>query len=247
MADKNSGLITCCRYAYPPNSLSLCGPIEEKRNLNYYTTHKVWDLGTKEILSQFSTLYPYLSLISYENNLRDPFDIRTVEAYWLGNSLLKNISKKSFAGHLLEKINLKRKMKNKDLTGILDKFKYESLPHHSFHVLNIYKRTGHIDIPQTIQTMDACLINYGRVLQILPGKIKIRTQRLALKNEKLFMEKNIIRTIIPQGEKDKELQSIKPGDHISYHWGYFCQKLTLRQLSNLKHYTSLSIRSANLN
>lgn len=247
MADKNSGLITCCRYAYPPNSLSLCGPIEEKRNLNYYTTHKVWDMGTKEILSQFSTLYPYLSLISYENNLRDPFDIRTVEAYWLGNSLLKNISKKSFVGHLLEKINLKRKMKNKDLTGILDKFKYESLPHHSFHVLNIYQRTGHIDIPQTIQTMDACLINWGKVVEIKPGKIRIKTQRLNLGGEKLFWEKNIERTVKTQGIKDKEAAGILPGEYISYHWGYFCSKLTLRQINNLKYYTDLSIKIANLN
>src|SRR3989344_4040081 len=112
MAEKNSGLITCCRYAYPPNSLSLCGPVEQTSNLSYYATNRVWDLGTKEILAQFSTLYPYLFLIAYENDLKDLYDTRVVEAYWIGNRLLNNISKKSYAAHLTDKIGLKMKLQH---------------------------------------------------------------------------------------------------------------------------------------
>ena len=247
MAKKVNGLITCCRYAYPPNSLSLCGPIDEKRNLNYYAAQEVWDAGTKEILSQFSTLFPYLSLIAYENSLKDPFDMGVVEAYWLGNSLLNKISKNSFARHLTDGIGLKKKLNFKQFKSTMDKLQFESLPHHSFHVLNIYKRTGHMDIPQTVQTMDACIINWGKVNEIRDGKIKIKTQRLKLEDDSLVWERNIERIVNAQGVKDKEAEGLNNGDFISYHWGYFCTKLSNRQVNNLKYYTDLSIKSANLN
>lgn len=201
-------------------------------------------MGTREILSEFSTLYPYLSLIAYENKLSDPFDIRVVEAYWLGNKLL-NIPKISFVRHLTDSIGLKKKLTRGKLNFILDKFKFDLLPHHSFHVLNIYKRTGHLDIPYTVKTMDACLVNWGRVVEILPDKLKIRTQRLKLLNDRLIWEENIERKIIPQGEKDKIFKKVIIGDLVSYHWGMLCQKLSTRQLNNIKYFTHLSLSAAN--
>ncbi|OGG03564.1 hypothetical protein A2W14_03210 [Candidatus Gottesmanbacteria bacterium RBG_16_37_8] len=245
MAEKNSGLIACSRYSYPPNSLSLCGPINQKTNLKFYTTEGLTDLGTKEILKQFSTLYPYLTLIASQNNLTDPFDSRVVEAYWLGNSLLNKIPKAKLYNHLTETMGLKKKLKRKELNNISDKLTVLSLPHHSFHVLNIYRRTGHQDSPQTIETMDACIINWGEVLEIDGGKIKIKTQRLTHSLGKLSFEKNIIRTVKTQGLEDQPLLRLKVGDFISYHWGYFCQKLNSPVLNNLKYYTALSINSAN--
>ena len=244
MAEQNSGLVTCCRYAYPPNSLQLCGP-DAKIDLAFYSGNGSADLGTKEILRQFSTLSPYLSLIAYENSIADPFDARVVEAYWLGNSLLKKVPKRAYADHLKETIGLKKKIKSKELNFILNKFNFEALPIHAFHVLNIYKRTGHIEIPKTIQTMDACLINYGKVIDIQQGKIKVKTQRLKHDGKKLDLEKNIERIIGIQGTVDFEAKKLKTGDWVTYHWGILCQKITNRQLMNLKYFNNLSIRLAN--
>lgn len=246
MAQNTNGIIICCRYAYPPNSLSLCGPENKTGDLQYSSTNKISGQYTEDALRQFATLYPYLLMIAYENNIRDPFDRRVVEAYWLGNSLLEYIPKKSFAGHLRNTLSLKKKMENKDLNKILEKLKYQSLPNHSFHVLNVYKRTGHLDIKHTVETMDACIINWGQITEILPGHVKIKTQRLIQLNNRLTLEKNIIRKINMQDIKDKIGENLSIGDYISYHWGILCQKITPGQMSNLKYYTGMSLNLANI-
>ncbi len=231
-----TGLALCSRYSYPPNSLSLCGP-DKKSDLNWYSENQKSDRGTLEILSQFSTLYPYLTLIASENKIKDPFEKSVVEAYWIGNNLLHRIPITSFVSHLSDKIHLKAKIKIAN----------GALPHHSFHVLNIYKRTGYLDIPHTIETMDACLINWGKVIKINKDFIVVNTKPLSIINNKLQFGKLKERKIIPQGEKDILLKNLKIGDWISYHWGYFCHKLTSVQLRNLVYYTNYSIKLANRN
>lgn len=241
-----SGLALCSRYSYPPNSLSLCGP-DKIRDLNWYAENQKTDRGALEILSQFSTLYPYLTLIASENKIKDPFEKIVVEAYWIGNSLLHKIPDSSFVAHLSEKIRLKAKVQKKDLHVIFDKITDGALPNHSFHVLNVYKRTGHLDIPHTVETMDACLINWGNVKKINKDSVVITTKPLNLINGKLQFGKVRERTVIPQGEKDVFFRDLKADDWVSYHWGYFCHKLTLVQLRNLVYYTNRSIKLANRN
>ncbi len=231
-----SGLALCSRYSYPPNSLSLCGP-DKKSDLNWYSENQKTDRGTLEILSQFSTLYPYLTLIASENKIKDPFEKSVVEAYWVGNNLLHRIPITSFVSLLSNKIDVKAKIKI--VNG--------ALPHHSFHVLNVYKRTGHLDILHTIETMDACLANWGKVIKINKDFIIVNTKPLSIINNKLQFGKLKERKIIPQGEKDILLKNLKIGDWISYHWGYFCHKLTSVQLRNLVYYTNYSIKLANRN
>ncbi|MBM3283907.1 hypothetical protein FJY90_06730 [Candidatus Gottesmanbacteria bacterium] len=238
------GLALCSRFSYPPNSLSLCGP-EKKRDLNYYSLSGKTDKGTSEILSQFSTLYPYLQLIAQNNNIKDPFDTRVVEAYWLGNEFLSQIPMGNFIKHLRDSIQLSKKIKRAELELIFGKVSAGALPHHAFHVLNIYKRTGNIDAPYALETMDACLINWGQVKKVIPGAVIIETKPLRSVNHKLGFGPSRQRTVMAQGEKDTLFAKMKEGDWISYHWGYFCQKLSFRQLQNLIHHTNLSLSYAN--
>ena len=239
-----TGLALCSRYSYPPNSLSLCGP-DKKKDLNWYSNSQHADKGTLEILSQFSTLYPYLSLIAQENNIIDPFYQKVVEAYWIGNKFLHQIPTTSFVTHVSDTIRLKKKIKKPDLYRIFDKITEGALPHHSFHVLNIYKRTGYLDISHTLTTMDACLINWGKVETIKKNLLTIDAQPLVIKGNILQFGKNIRRTIRSQGENDILFSKLNIGDWISYHWGYFCQKLSRSQLKNLIYYNNLSVNFAN--
>lgn len=240
-----TGLSLCARFGYPPNSLSLCGP-EQQHNLSWYAENLKPDQGTTEILQQFSTLYPYLQLIAGANNIQDPFDPRVVEAYWIGNSLLNTISVRSLEIHLTDTLLLKRKLNIKRLTPILSKLDHHPLPHHSFHVLNIYHRTGHVEEDHTIQSMDACIIQWGTVVKKLSTSLVVKTSPLTSKDTVLEFGKSMLREIFPVGENDKIFTSIKLNDIVSYHWGYLCQKLNKRQLMNLQYYTKLSIDLANI-
>lgn len=240
-----AGLALCSRFSYPPNSLSLCGP-DRQNDLSWYAETQKTDMGTSEILSRFSTLYPYLEFITRENRLSDPFLPQVVEAYWLGNRLLQNISARHFALHLKDKMSLRKILKPAKLNAVLGKLDYSSIPHHAFHVLNIYKRTGHLLSQHTIQTMDACIINWGKVKKVNKNSVDVKTSPLSLSNGKLIFGQKVIRTLIPQGDKDVLFNKLAINDWVSYHWGYFCRKLTKRQLNNLIYYTTLSIMLANI-
>lgn len=236
-----NGLLSCARFAYPPNSLSLCGPLNKKNYLKWYTATGQIDTGAKEILSVFSTLYPYLSLIAHENNIKDPFDKRVVEAYWLGNSLLNKIDIKKFAHHLKDGLQLKKKITGKNLGQLLTKLSYRALPNHAFHVFNVYKRTGNNESLHTLGTMDACLINWGRVEKIFPNSLLIKTKPLCFSGNKIAWGGPIQRTVSIEARDE----IIQPDDWITYHWGMYCQILTQAQLKNLVYYTNLSLSLAN--
>ena len=232
------GLALASRFSYPPNSFSLCGP-EKQRDLAWYSQTLQTDTGTAEILSQFATLYPYLALIAAENKIADPFDPRVVEAYWIGNSLLYKVSITKFMDHLMENLSLSKKIKLSEKDLLVKKATMGALPFHAFHVCNIYKRTGNMNIPHTTETMNACVINWGKVINISLGKLMISTRPLGF-------GKKIQTTILTQGKDDVLAKRLKAGDYISYHWGYFCTKLTSLQLRNLVYFTNLALEFAGL-
>lgn len=238
------GLSLACRFSYPPNSLSLCGP-DKQHDLAWYAATQQPDRGAIEILRQFATLYPYLCLIAGENGLKDPFDRRVVEAYWIGNALLGNISTNRFVHHLTDTLALQNQEQRKNLERLLENVACGGLPHHAFHVLNVYRRTGHVPIPHTVETMDACLVNWGTVTAISRESIMVKTKPLVQQGDLLRFGNPLERTLFLQGSPDQVAEKLHIGDAVSYHWGYFCQKLTARQLNNLRTFTNRALRLAN--
>jgi hypothetical protein len=241
-----SGLLLCSRYAFPPNSLSLCGP-DKKNELLWYSSTGYKDQGNTEILKQFSTLYPYLSLIARENKIKDAFEKRVIEAYWLGNSLLNYVKINSLGYHLFDKLQLKKKLDLKQKLKLDDLLNKTILPCHAFHVLNIFKRTGNFTDVQSVYTMDACIVNFGRVKKILTDSFLIHTKPLISQNNKILFGSFKKRLISFQGKNDLLVRNIKLNDFVSYHWGYFCEKLSIEKLNNLTYYTNLAISLANSN
>ena len=236
-----NGLYLNSRFSYPPNLFSLCGP-EKQKDLKWYTLNKKTDLGTKEILSQFSTLYPYLKLIAQENNIKDPFNYKVAEAYWLGNDYLENVSFSSFAELLTNTLNLRKKTRREVFRNILEKASFFFFPHHSYHVLNLYKRTGNIDSDQTLKIMDACIINWGKVVSVNNSSIVVQSKPLCRKHGKIEFGKKTLRSISVLDKKDLLLKDVKVNDFIAYHWGYYCLKLSKKELRNLSYYTRLSLK-----
>ncbi len=159
------GVRLCLRYAYGPNSLHYCGP-EQQIAASSYLAEGIVDYGLVEMLHKFETLYPYLSLIASCNDIKDPFDRRVVQAYWLGNTLLKTIGKKAFGDHLAYGINLKKKLSKAIFSRAMD-HGIQGVPNHNFHVMNIYIRTGHHAIGHTLSAMDQCRISWGRLKEAM--------------------------------------------------------------------------------
>src|SRR3989344_3817537 len=222
-----SGLWRCARYAFAPNYLKYCGP-DKNRELAGYLTHFAADAGLRVMLEKFSAMHPYLKFIARENGISDEFDDRVVEAYWLGNRLLNRISLNSFYGHVQPRLPAK------ELKWFELKLPQGAKPNHQFHVFNFINRTGHKAIPHTVETMDQCRISWGTVL---PGG-KVTTQKMIYQRGRLGLA--------PAVKEYKNLtKDFQPGDLVTLHWDWVCEKITPKQANNLSKYTNLALRLAN--
>lgn len=265
----SKGLLLCARYSSAPNFFGYCGP-EENSSLIDHLKDKVADSEVEMILSQFDTLYSYLKLISTENKILDPFDQKVVEAYWIGNSLLDNISNRDYAYLLQEELDLERKMERIKFRRVKAKILSKKFyPHHAFHVFNIFKRTGHVNSNYTLDTMDQCRISFGKLktpvfAKASSGKqnskretVIVRTKQLANSNpsttstslstsplrtsQQLVMGKVVEKELKIDYKGKVFLKDLKPGDWVSFHWGFVCDVLTEQQVRNLEFYTQKAI------
>jgi len=243
------GISRCIRYAFMPNRLHLCGPESQADILEFYAKARGSQTSTKSIrpvLEGFETMYPYLELIARENQGKDPFDEKIVEAYWVGNRLLGNVAAKSLFNHLTDKVSLKKHLGLRDFRKFAENFNIGSLPHHNFHVLNIYRRTGKTKELHSPASYDACRISWGRVIGVDKGYLKVRTRPLKMDgNGRIFEDDAIEKEILNEAEGARLLTGARPGDYVSLHWGAVCEKLTREQVLNLQQYTDLSLALAN--
>lgn len=240
------GLLKCARYAFSPNKLKYCGPENKNFQLFSHLVEEVEDQGLAEILDDFSAMYPYLKLIADENDIKDPFDERVVEAYWIGNELLEQVEIRGFYNHLMEGQGLKKRFKNKDLKWIIGKVPFGAKVHHSFHVFNIWNRTGHEARPHTVETMDNCRISWGKIVSKEKDKLKVETQELIYIGGQLSLEPKIIKEISWRVGDKELIRDLKEGDLITFHWGWVCEKVRKFEVRNLEYYTKWHLRLANL-
>ncbi|MBU1091736.1 hypothetical protein KKA27_02650 [Patescibacteria group bacterium] len=222
-----NGMFMFLKYAQPPNLLGYCGP----KSLSI-------ERGS---LLQFEGAVPYLRLIARANNIKDEFDERVVEAYWLGNDLLKNVSNKNLYRSVEERF--RKKMGRKDWRWLMAESIPEAKPHHVFHVFDIYRRAGLLRSgakDKILETINSCRIGWGRVVATeLNTELNTEHFPLVFKGNKLQFGEKIIKKIISFDS------SIKAGDEVSFHWNYVCDKITSQQKRNLIYWTQYHLDITN--
>jgi hypothetical protein len=238
------GILRCTRYAFGPNRLHYCGPDANAEILSYIQNQAI-DPGLAVLMRGFKTMFPYLRLIASANQIADPFDDRVVEAYWLGNRLLDNVGKPELYDHLIDEQHLKKRLSNKKFDELGEKIGLGAVPHHSFHVLDIWKRTGHLDREHTLESLDSCRISWGRVTKIDGPNITVNRRALELAGGKLILgpEKTFKTTRTLEAETD--IEQLVPGQIISIHWGVPCEVITAEQAATLQKYTLKHLALAN--
>lgn len=244
----HGGISQCARYAFMPNRLSFCGP-NKNQDLFYYSQNqhkeKKADLGLSLILKEFQTLYPYLKFIASSNRIKDIFDRRVVEAYWIGNELLENISKFRLYYHLTENLKLKKKFNKKDFEEVSNRITLGAKPHHSFHVLSIWKQKKNLDTPHVLSSMDLCRISWGKIKKINQSDIRVRYCPLALRGDTLKLGSPVTQKILHKIDDRSFVDGLQVGQWVSFHWGFVCEILNKNQINNLKKYTEESIQLVN--
>lgn len=233
----------CARYSVAPNFFGYCGP-DENPSLVDHLKEQVADKEVSSILSEFETLYQYLVFIATENKIPDPFNRNVVEAYWIGNSLLHKASNFDYVALLDEKLSLEHRTGMKKFHSIKRKvLSNHFYPHHSFHVFNIFKRTGHDPSKHTLETMDACRISFGKIKSqnSNPKTITVKTKPLIFKNRTLQFGKLVQKKLQIDYKGKSFLHNLIAGDWVSFHWGFVCDILTVQQVKNLAFYTQKSV------
>jgi hypothetical protein len=238
------GIARCSRYSFGPNRLHYCGP-DANRELAGLIEHGEANPELSVLLKQFKTLYPYLQYISRTNNIAEPFDENVVEAYWLGNKLLETNKLEKFYRFLTDDLSVKKKVGSKEFEWLEEKIRHGAVPHHSFHVLNVWQMSGHTDKLDEVERMDECLVNFGKVVRVSGPEITVLTEPLRYSNGRLILGQPTEKKIMRRLEAEYEIEQIKPGQIVSFHWSVPCEIVSETQAKNLKKYILQSIAFAN--
>jgi len=256
-----NGIELFVKYAFPPNNLGYCGPeknnlffelfmdIKEKREKGAEVKEELSE-ELREMSKQFEAAVFYLKIIAEASGIKDFFDLRVVEAYWLGNELLNKVDFKILYKNL-KKINPNAFLyDNRQIVSGAKEIIIKVKPHHTFHVLNIYMEKEFTKENRRIilEAIDNCIIRQGTVTGVYTDK-KIKDFCAVIHAKHLFLELDEYDNLILEKEKTGKFftidKNIKVGDVVSLHYDYVCDKLTYSQKYNLEMWTKRHIEIFN--
>jgi hypothetical protein len=232
-----SGPVLFARYAFPPNRLGLCGPAAAPDALR--RADAVDERELRELALGFEGAYPYLSLIADENDLADPLDPRVVESYWLGDGLGPRVGSRRFHRQLSDRFRDRTPLR--DWQWLEQALDGGAHPSHAFHVLEVFPRVGLLrgEPAPVIETVDACRIRWGRVEEVRGDRLIVQARRLEMTDGRLVLAAPMLESAhAPTG-------LAAPGDWVSLHWGWACDRLTPAQVARLARSTAAAVDLAN--
>jgi len=239
------GPIRFARYAYGPNRLGYCGP-EEVQELFEQATAGAEDAALRALARQFEGAYPYLELIARSNDIADPLDARVVEAYWLGNGLLDRV-RAAQLGPSLER-RFKPRLRGDGWRWLASKPEVGAVPVHAFHVLDVFPRLGLMRSGSTdhaLEVMDSCRIRWGRVLERDADWLVVSAVPLEMVDAKLRLAAPRIERIRGWIDGTGFVDDVEPGDVVSIHWDWACERLDRPRLAALRGWTARELEIAN--
>jgi hypothetical protein len=240
----NAGPLLFARYAYPPNSLGYCGA-DVTRTLLEYGDAQASDGGLAELARTFEGAWPYLTLIAAANEIADPLDPRVVEAYWVGNGLLRRVPREMLARHVEERFAGRI---GRNWHGLLDTVGAGALPHHSFHVFAVYPwlglmRTGVVEEP--LHVLDQCRTTPAVVHSVHGDRMRVLARSLVWDGRHLELGPPAAREVRWRDDGLTLVAAAMPGDWVSIHWDFVCDRLTRRAAATLERVTRTVLASVN--
>lgn len=239
------GPIRFARYAYGPNRLGYCGP-EEVRELFEQATDGGEDGALRALARQFEGAFPYLELIARSNGIPDPLDERVVEAYWLGSPLLERVRPADLGPSLEHRF--RPRLGGDGWRWLATKPAAGAVPVHAFHVLDVFPRLGLMRTGATdraMEVMDSCRIRWGRVLERDGDWLVVSAVPLEMVEAKLHLAAPRVERIRGWIDGAGFVDDVRPGDVLSIHWDWACERLDRRRFAALRAWTLREIEIAN--
>ncbi len=240
-----AGPLLFARYAYGPNRLGYCGP-DEAQELFEQASSGHEDNALRALARRFEGAYPYLELIARSSGIADPLDPRVVEAYWLGSPLLETVTPR-LLGESLER-RFRSHLRGDGWRWLATKPEDGALPVHAFHVLDVFPRVGLMrsgSLDRVLETMDSCRIRWGRVEERIGDWLVVSAVPLAMVDGRLTFGAPRHARIRAWRDGAGFLGGVEPGDVVSIHWDWACDRLDRRQLDQLVGWTTRELEIAN--
>lgn len=238
-----AGAVLFARYAYPPNALGYCGPSDPLSLAGALTERDVADLSL--LAREFDGAWPYLQLIAGCSRIADPLDPRVVEAYWVGNDLLRRVPKHALLNSLDERFSRRAGSAFPNLANAVP---LGGIPHHSFHVFAVYPWLGLLRAGRqgpALEVIDQCRVRWGRVVSVSADTALVRTSTLAFADDRLVLagEHEICaRRFAP---REGDVPDLIAGDLVSLHWDWICERLSPTRARRLIAYTTANLDAVN--
>jgi hypothetical protein len=239
-----SGPVLFARYAYPPNSLGLCGP-KDPGGLWQATVEGVDLDHLAHLASQFEGAWPYLKLIAAANNIDDPLDARVVQAYWLGNELIRRVPMATLAASLDDRFSQRTGRKFESLVAAAVA---GAVAQHSFHVFAVYPWLGLLRAGKQgppLEVLDRCRIRWGRIESIDGDTALVMSQPLEFVGSRLVLGAPRVERVHYRFEHSGFVEDLLPGDLVSMHWDWICDHLSAISLNWLQVCTRHNLAAVN--
>src|SRR5262249_24212309 len=115
------------------------------------------------------------------------------------------------------------------------------VPHHSFHVFGVYPWAGFLGDgrrgDQALTVLDRCRARRGRVVAVTDAGAVVRARPLIGDGRHLGLgtagDEPARRAVAGVGL----VRDLRPGQWVSLHWDWVCDRLSRRQLVALRRYT----------
>jgi hypothetical protein len=122
------------------------------------------------------------------------------------------------------------------------------VPVHAFHVLDVFPRVGLLRsgaADRIVETIDACRIRWGRVLERDGDSLVVSVVPLELAAGKLRLATPRVERLRGWIDGTGFVEDAGPGDIVSIHWDWACERLDARRLEHLRRSTEAELAIAN--
>jgi hypothetical protein len=237
------GALRFVRYAFPPNELGYCGPADHVALFEYAATATV-DGGLRSLAAGFDGAWPYLEVIAAAHGIADPLDERVVTAYWLGGPLLDGIPVDLPGRSLDEHFRARGAVA---WSGIADTIDGSTRLSHGFHVFSVYPwvgllRSGPAEVP--LHVLDRCRIRWGEVIEVDGLDVVVRSPRLRWDDPGVSLSAPVTERA-RRGRDGVAWVDVVPGDVVSLHWDWVCERLAPAELAHLRRDTTHQLSVTN--
>jgi hypothetical protein len=241
-----AGALRFARFAVPPNERGYCGPAREGELAAYRAGELPADAGLRELAAGFEGAWPYLELLAGVARTDDPLDDRVVEAYWIGNELCTRVGTMDWGLHLTDRFG--RRI-GRDIGRLTSSVGCGALPHHAFHVFNVYPWVGLLregrggDEP--LRIVRECHISWAVVIDRVGDGLLVEGPRPTWERSVLGLHERERRTVWLDPRLVHLGAVIEAGSIVAIHWGEAVDVLDDRQRAWLEHITRAQLDVAN--